>query len=157
MGGQGGPDRDALLLPAGQRSKRAVAQVGEAQQVQDLLDALAHDRRVEREVLHRVRELLLDDVRHEPGDRVLADIPDDVGQLARRMRPGVAAIDGHRAGQRAAGEVGDQPVDGAEERGLARTGRPDDEAELALLDPDAHVAQDRRGPNRRRSPRRDRT
>ena len=97
VGGQGGPDRDALLLPAGQGAERAVAQVGEAEQVQDLLDALAHDRRIEREVLHRVRELLLDGVGHEPGDRVLADVADDIGELARRVGPRVAAVDRDRA------------------------------------------------------------
>jgi hypothetical protein len=66
-------DRHALLLPAGQRGQRAVAQLGEAEQVECLLDAAPHDRLREADRLHGVGQLVLDGVGDEPGDRVLAD------------------------------------------------------------------------------------
>ena len=54
------------------------------------------------ELLHAVGELLLDRVGDEAGQRVLPDDADDVGELARRVVAGVAAVDGHpaRAGGR---------------------------------------------------------
>lgn len=57
----------------------------------------------------------------------------------------VAAVDEDAAVQGAAGEVRDEPVDGTEEGGLADAGVADDEAELAFLDGEVHVAQDRFG------------
>ena len=49
------------------------------------------------ELLHAVRELLLDRVGDEPGQRVLADDADQVGQLARRVVGGAAPADQRRA------------------------------------------------------------
>ena len=43
------------------------------------------------ELLHRVGELLLDRVGDEPGERVLPDVADDVGQVARLVRRGCRA------------------------------------------------------------------
>ena len=60
------------------RSRRA--QVGDAEQVEGLLDPAAHGRRVEAELLHAVGQLLLDGVGDEAGDRVLADVPDRRGR-----------------------------------------------------------------------------
>ena len=95
-----------------------------------------------------VGELVLDGVGDEAGDRVLADEADDVGQLARRMVAGVAAVDRHGPGQQTAGEVRHQAVDGSQQRRLARAGAADDEAELALGDREVDVAQRSVGPRR---------
>ena len=86
-------DRDALQLAAGQPVQRAVAQLGEAEQVERLLDPLAHDAGRDRELLHPVGELFLDGVGDAARERVLADDADDVGELARRVRARVAPVD----------------------------------------------------------------
>ena len=123
--GQDRADRHALLLSAGQVAQRAAAQLGDAEQVERLLDPLAHDVGRQPELLHAVGELLLDGVGDEAGERVLADHADEVGQLARWVVRGVQAVDGHPARQQSAGEVRHQPVDGPEQRRLAdaRCGR----------------------------------
>jgi hypothetical protein len=79
-------DRDPLALPAGQGRQRPGAQVGETEQVEGLLHPPAHQVGCEPQRLHPVGEFVLDDVGDEPGLRVLADHPDDVGELARWMR-----------------------------------------------------------------------
>ena len=92
-----GADRHPLLLAAGQLVERPVAQLGDAEQVERLLDPLAHHVGGDRQLLHAVGQLLLDGVGDEAGQRVLADDPDDVGQLTwwvgarcpgRRRSPG---------------------------------------------------------------------
>ena len=106
----------------------AVAQIGQAQQVQGLLDAAAHHVGGQAQRLHAVGELVLDGVRDEVGERVLAHRADHVGEFARLVGAGVAAGDGHPAAQGAAGEVRDQAADRAEERGLADPGGADQQA-----------------------------
>lgn len=54
---------------------------------------------------------------------------------------GVAAVHGDAAVEGAAGEVRDESVDGAEERGLADSRVADDEAEFAFLDGQVDLAQ----------------
>ena len=83
--GERGADRGALELAARELAQRAVPQVGEPEQVERLLDALAHDVGRDRELLHAVRELFFERVGDAARERVLADDADDVGQLARRM------------------------------------------------------------------------
>ena len=113
-------DRDALELARRELVQRAVAQVGQPEQVERLLDALAHHARLDRELLHAVRELFLERVGDAARERILRDDADDVGQLARRDACGVAAVDRHPAAERAAGEVRHESVDRAEQRRLAR-------------------------------------
>ncbi len=137
-------DRDPLLLAARECPKWTAAQLGDAEQVEGLLDPLAHRGRRHGQLLHRVRELVLDRVGDEAGQRVLADDADDVRQLPRRRGPGVQAGDADPAGQPAAGEVRHQPVDRAEQGGLADPGAAGDQAQLALLDGEREVAQHRR-------------
>ena len=139
------PDRDPLLLPSGQLTQRDVAQLGDAEQVEGLLDPLAHRGGRQPELLHAVGELLLDGVGHEPGERVLPDDADQVGEVAGPVVAGVAAVEPHVAGQRAAGEVRHPPAHRTEQGRLARAGAPDDEGELALGDGEVDVAQHRLG------------
>ena len=68
------------------------AQVGDAEQVEGLLDPAAHRVGREPELLHAVGELLLDGVGDEAGDRVLADVADH-GARARAA----ACVDDARA------------------------------------------------------------
>ena len=138
-----GPDGHALLLAARELEQRLVAQLGQPEQVERLLDPLAHDLRRDGQLLHAVGQLLLDGVGDEPGQRVLSDDAHHVGQLARWVLGGVATVDDHSTGEGAAREVRDEAVDGAEEARLSAAGAADDEAELALLDGEGHVAQHR--------------
>ena len=85
MGGEHGADGDPLLLAAGDLVQGAVAELGETEQIERLLDPLAHHVGGNGELLHAVGELLLDRVGDEPGQRVLPDDADDVGELAGRM------------------------------------------------------------------------
>ena len=74
--------------PPDSEQQRPVPQVGEAEQVERLLDAAAHDVRRQADRLHAVGELVLDHVGDEAGQRVLRDDADDVGELARRVQRG---------------------------------------------------------------------
>ncbi len=81
---QHGPDRHPLLLTARERRQRPGAQVGDAQHVEGLLDPPPHGLAVQAELLHAVGQLVLDGLGDEAGERVLPDVPDEVGELARR-------------------------------------------------------------------------
>ena len=109
-----------------------VAQVGEAEQVQGLLDAAAHHVGGEAQRLHSVREFVLDRVRHEVRQRVLAHRADHVREFARLVGSGVTARHRHPAAQGAAREVRDQSVHRAEHRRLADAGRSDQQHQFAL-------------------------
>ena len=83
----------------------------------------------------------------KPGQRVLPDDADHVGEVARPVgarvsRPATVT----RPASSAAGEVRDVAVDGAEQGRLAGAGRSDDQAELALGHVQVDAAQD--GPGR---------
>ncbi len=125
-------DRHPLHLAAGERGEGPLAQVGQTQQVQRLLDTAAHHVRGEAQRLHTVGQLVLDGVGDEMGQRVLAHCADDIGQFARRVGAGVPAVDGDPAAQGAAGEMRDEPADGLEQGGLADAGGADQQAQLAL-------------------------
>src|SRR5438128_1125605 len=73
---------DALLFAAAEAAHAPVAQRRDVEQVERLLHAPAHVRGLDAEVLHAVRELLLDPVQDERCDRVLRNERDDVGQAA---------------------------------------------------------------------------
>ena len=148
VGGEHRPDGHPLLLAAAQLAQRHVAQLGDAEQVEGLLDALAHRVRRQPELLHAVGELLLDGVGDEAGQRVLAHDPDEVGEVAGPGVTRVAAVQAHVPGEGAAGEVGHPPAHGAEQRGLARAGAPDDQGQLALVDGEVDVAQHGMGRSR---------
>ena len=151
MGGQHRADRDPLLLAAGQLGERPVPQVGEPEQVEGLLDALAHHGGCQPQRLHAVGELVLDVVGDEAGQRVLADEADHVGEVARPVGGGVPAVDDDPAGQGAAGEVRHQAVDGAQQRRLAGAGAAHRPAQLALGDGQVDAGEHRRRRRRRTS------
>jgi hypothetical protein len=97
-----------------------VAEVGDAEQVEGLFDAFAHGRGENGELFEAVGEFFFDGVGDELVQWVLADVTDEVGELAGRVGAGVAAIDGDPAGEGAAGEVRDEAVDRAEEVVVSR-------------------------------------
>ena len=109
-----------------------MTKVGEAKQIEGLLDPASHDIGGEADRLHAVGKLVLDHVGHEAGKRVLRHDPDDIGKLAGRVQTGVSPGDGDPTGQCAASEVGDETVDATEQCGLARPGATDHEHQLAL-------------------------
>ena len=98
VAGERRADGHALALAARQRRQGPVAQVGQAEQVQGLLDPAAHGVRLDAQALHAVGQLVLDDLGDEPGQRVLADHAHDVGELARGVGAGVAPGDRDPAG-----------------------------------------------------------
>jgi len=102
------------------------------------LDATTHRCGGDTDVLHGVGEFVLDSFGHKAGQRVLADVPDHVGQFAGPVLTGRPPADGHGAGQRAAAEVRHQTVDGAQQGRLARPRLPDDDAQLALGNLEGH-------------------
>ncbi len=124
--------------PDSVRSGR-LSQLGDAEQVERLLDPLAHDVGGHGQLLHGVGQLLLHRVGDEARQGVLAHHAHHVGQLAGRVGAGVAPVDHDPPGEVAAGEVGHQAVDGAEERRLAGAGRAHDDAQLALGDGEVHL------------------
>ncbi len=65
--------------PESVRTLRAPQRL-DVEQIEHLLDASAHVRRIDAEVLHPVRELVLHAVEHERGRRVLRDERDGVGE-----------------------------------------------------------------------------
>ena len=139
--GQHRPDGDALLLAAGEPAQVARTQVGDAEQVEGLLDASPHGVGRQAELLHAVGELLLDRVGDETRGGVLADVPDVVGPLARRGADDARAVEEHVAGEAPARESRDEAADDAEQRRLARAGRSGDEHELALVDGEVDVVE----------------
>src|SRR5665647_2608175 len=117
-------DSHALLLASREGAQGPLADIGEAEQVERLLDPAAHDVTTDAERLHAVGELLLDGVGDEGGRRVLADDADDVSEVARAVRAGVTPVDGDPAAQRASAEVGNQAVDAAQQLSLIHISEP---------------------------------
>ena len=143
-------DRDPLLLSSGESRQRPAAQVRDTEQVEGLLDAAAHHRGLDRELLHHVGELFLDHVGDEARLRVLPDVADDVGQLARAEVPGVTPFGLHAALDVTAGEVGDEAVDGAQQARLARAGASRSPARSRPRERGGRRRRGRAGPRRDR-------
>lgn len=141
MRGEDGTDGDALLLAARELVQGAMPQIGQPQQIQGLLHALAHGGGRYGQLLHRVGQFLLDGVGHETVQRVLAHHAHHIGEFTRRMVRGVTAVDRDPPVQGAAGEVRHQAVDGAEQRRLADPGVPDDQTQLTLVHRQTDIAQ----------------
>ena len=126
--GDGARDADALPFAAGELRRQTVAMLGaiETHQLDQLVDARGDARVVPAEQLRRDRDVLRHRHVREQADALehVADPPpqhDGIGGAH------VLAFDAHGAA------VGlGQPVDQAQQRGLAGAGRPDDGEEFAL-------------------------
>ena len=139
--GQHGADRHPLLLPAGERAQRPVPQLVKSEKVDRVLDAPAHGLGRDTEVLHGVRQLVLHPLGDEAGQRVLADVAHDIGQLAGPVLPSGPPVDRHGATERAPAEMRHEPVDAPQQRRLAGPGLAHDHAELPLGDLEADVGR----------------
>ena len=128
-GGQRAGDGAALALAARQRGGRAVAEVGDVERVEHLLDPAPHRGFVGAEVLEHEGEVGLDLVDDELRLGVLVHEPDDVGHGRGRIRHRRAAEGDDLAREAPAGGVGHQSVGGAQQRalpGARRTGHEQD-------------------------------
>ena len=137
------PDRHPLLLPAGEGPEVAGAQLGDAEQVEGLLDPAAHRRGRQAQLLHPVGELLLHRVSDEAGGRVLPDVPDRVHPLAWRQVQDALAVEQQVTAQLAAGEPRHQAREHPEQRRLPGAGRPGDHHQLALIEVEADAREHR--------------
>ena len=108
-----------LLLAARQATKRATAQINNAQKVESFLHPAAHDLRCDAQLLHTVGKFVLDDVGDKAGQRILADEADQMGEFARRMIGRFHSIDGDGAVEMAAGEMRDESVEQTKQGRLA--------------------------------------
>ena len=142
---QGGADRHALALAAGECLERPVAQRLQVQQVERLLDAHPHLLRGHGGVFQRKGDLVLDPVHDELRLGILEDKPDVAAEHLGRGRHRVQPLHAHVARQGAAAKVRHQPVDAAQQRGFARAGRADHQDQLAFGQLEAHVLERRRG------------
>ena len=113
----------------------------QTEQIEGVLDPPSHRARRDAEVLHRVGQLVLDDVAHEARRRVLAHHADQVGELTRREGASRPSSYPDLAGEPATGEVRHESVDRAEKGRLARTGGTDHQTELAFVDPEVASAE----------------
>ncbi len=143
-GGERARDHAALALAARERRGIAVAEVGDAERVEHLLDATAHRLLGEAEVLEHEREVSLHVVDDELRLRVLGDEPHDVGQLTRVVGAGRTAEDLDLTPEAPTARVRDEPVDRAQERALARARRADHDEQLAGRDLEIDVRRARR-------------
>src|ERR1035437_5812886 len=139
--GQHASDGHALLLSARERAQGSLTHLGKAEQVQCLLDTASHDVTVDTEGLHPVGELLLHRVGHERRRRVLTHNADDVREVTRTVGACVTTVDGDPPAEGAPDEMRNQPVDAAEQGGLAASGGPHNENQLALFDVQVHAAE----------------
>ena len=143
-------DRHALLLPARQRERLAVGEMGDRQPVQHGIDAAVHLGAGHAQVLQAERQLLADG---ELGCRELVGRcrehdPDPPEQPVRRGGLRVAVADHHRAAERRAHDPRDEPRRGQCQRGLAGA-RPAGHADpLARADRHGHAGQARLAPDR---------
>ena len=116
LGSQNGGDGHPLLLTAREAQQGPAAQIGNPHEVQGFLDPLAHHGRRNAQLLHAVGDLVLDGVGNKPGNRVLSDCTDDIGQFAGAVCAGVALGNRHGAIEAPAAEVWDDPVEGSQQR-----------------------------------------
>ena len=106
---KGGGDRHALPLPTRERRNLAISQCGDPQQIEHLLDPLAHRHRGHTELLHPEGELVVDAAGHELGLWILEN-ERETGQDAWTVVTRVVAGDGHHSVECAALKCGVSPL-----------------------------------------------
>ena len=119
---EGRGNRHPLTFPARQGGDPPMAQRVDADLVDHLFDAFAHQWAGQTEVLEAEGELRLDILEQELGIGMLEDEPDPGAELTRQMRPRVQAADGHPAAEPPAGAVRNEAVKGAKERRFSAAG-----------------------------------
>ena len=135
---QGARERQALLLTAGQRVGRRVLRHGEADRGQGGGDARGHGRARHTDVLQAEGHVTTDGRRHHARPGLLQDEAHGAGAGSR-----LCAVDERRA--TALAGVGDleDPGKPAQNRGLARAARADEQDALAGWDVEVEAGDDR--------------
>ena len=133
----------ALAFAAGEGLQRAVAQRCQVKQVERFFDAHAHLLRGHGGVLQGKGDLIFDAVGDELSLWVLEDEPYVSAQDARGGGDRVKPLDAHIPAQCTAAEMGDQPIQAAQQSRLAGTRRADQQNQLALRQIQADVLQGR--------------
>src|SRR2546428_13890257 len=116
MHGEGRGNRNALAFAARQGIDPAAPQRVNPDLIDHLLDALAHQRSGQSEILETKGELRLDVLEHEMRIGMLKDEADVGRELTWRVLPGIEGAQPHPAAGPAGGAVPDPDGHGAEPR-----------------------------------------
>src|SRR2546428_1384328 len=131
MHGEGRGNRNALAFAAREGIDPAAPQRVNPDLIDHLLDALAHQRSGQSEILETKGELRLDVLEHELRIGMLKDEADVGRELTWRVLTGIEAADHDPAAGLAARAVRNQAAQAAEQRGLAASGGPPEEEHIA--------------------------
>ena len=134
-------DCHALPFSTRQRRDLPIPQRCDAEQIEYLLDSLAHRYRRHAELLHPEGEFVVDPARYELGLGILENEPREPGQYARAVVARVMAGDNDDSVERTAAEVRRQPVEAAQQCRFATAGRPGHRNEFARGDGPIQVPQ----------------
>src|SRR5438132_7609456 len=140
---EGGGDRDALAFAAREGIDPAPSQRVDPHLVDHLLDALAHQRSRQSEVLETKGELCLDVLEHKLRIGMLKDEADVGRELTRRVVTGVEAADHDPAPELPSGAVRNQAVQAAKQGRLSAARGTAEEDYLAGLNRDRDRTQGR--------------
>ena len=100
-----GADCHTLLLTTTQRAQRALPDLVEGQQVDDLLSAASHDCGIDAQAFHAESQFILGCICHEASNRILHDHAHHIGESARRIGARIAIGHTHVSVQLTTGEV----------------------------------------------------
>ncbi len=109
-----GSERHSLQLASRKRSGRAIEQVRDPQRQRSLLDPAGNRRGRLAAILERKRQLGADGPHHNLRLGVLEQRPDHYREVAGPVLARIDSRDDRPTGERAAMEVGHEPVDGAQ-------------------------------------------
>ena len=140
---EGGAERDALLLAAGERVGGAVQQVVDAERERDLLDSAGDRAGPMPAALERQRELRAHRAHHELALGVLEERARERPQARGPVLAGVQAGELHAPREAPAVKVRHQATGGAQQRRLAMPGEAREHAELARAHLEAQVLERR--------------
>ncbi len=137
-------DREALLLPAGERRGAALLEAGEAREGQRLRDPPPHPLERPPAVLQAERHLVRHAAEDDARRRVLEDHPDAVAEDRGGRGGDVEPVHHERAGERPRDRVGHEAGDREGEGALAGPGRPEDQQRPPAREDEGDVADRRR-------------
>ncbi len=138
-----GAERDALLLASRELVHGAVEQRVDPERQRHLLHSPRGRGRRLSAALERERELGPHGACHQLRLGVLEQRADHCAEARRRMRARVEASDPHGAGEASAVKMGNKAAGRAQERRLALTGEPRQQAQFAGLELEADIGERR--------------
>ena len=104
-------NRDPLLLPTGEFTQWSIAQISNAEYVEDLFNPAPHGVARQTQLLHAIGQLFLDCVSDKARQGILAHHANHSGEFARTMRGRVETTDRDATLQTSSGEVRHHTVD----------------------------------------------